>query len=54
MASGKLALLVGGWFAVTAALVGSSGIAGERGSVALLATGAAIALALTRGPRSVR
>jgi hypothetical protein len=48
---GKAVLLVGGWLALTAALVGSSGIAGEAASVGLLAFAAAVALAITRGPR---
>jgi hypothetical protein len=54
MPCSKLVLLVGSWLALTAALLGGSGIAGEGASVALLATGAAIALAVTRGPRGAR
>jgi hypothetical protein len=50
----KATLLVGGWFALTATLVGTSGIAGETTSNVLLVLGAAVALILSRGPREAR
>lgn len=50
MLTSKAALLVGGWFALAAALVGTSGIAGETASDVLLVLGAMVALALSRGP----
>ena len=50
----KAVLLIGGWAALTAALVGSSGIVGETASATLLVAGAAVALLLSRGPRTER
>ena len=50
----KAALLLGGWLALTAALVGTSGIAGETTSNVLLLLGAMIALAIVRGPKELR
>jgi hypothetical protein len=47
----KALLLAGGWFALTAALVATSGIAGEATSNLLLVSGAVVALILSRGPR---
>jgi hypothetical protein len=52
--SSKLALLLGGWLALTSALVGGSGIAGETVSGGLVVFGAGLALAITRGPRRAR
>ncbi len=54
MLTSKAVLLIGGWLALTAALVGTSGIAGDTASNALLVGGAAIALVLSRGPRADR
>ncbi len=54
MLTSKATLLVGGWLALTAALVGTSGIAGEGTSNVLLVLGALIALGLSRGPRESR
>ena len=50
----KVALWVGGWFAVTAALVGTSGLAGDTISKVLLVAGALVALTLSHGPREQR
>jgi hypothetical protein len=47
-------LLVGGWIAVACALIATSGLAGTALSQVLLASGAAIALTLTRSSRSGR
>jgi hypothetical protein len=44
-------LLVGGWVAVVCALLATSGLAGTALSHILLASGAVIALTLTRGSR---
>jgi hypothetical protein len=44
-------LLAGGWLAVAFALVAMSGLASAAASQILLASGAAIALVLTRGGR---
>jgi hypothetical protein len=44
-------LLAGGWVAVALALVATSGLASVVTSQILLASGAAIALVLTRGGR---
>ena len=44
-------LLVGGWIAVVCALLATSGLAGTALSHILLASGAVIALTLTRGGR---
>jgi hypothetical protein len=44
-------LLAGGWVAVALALVATSGLASVVTSQILLASGAAIALMLTRGGR---
>ena len=44
-------LLVGGWVAVAFALVATSGLASVAASQILLASGAVIALTLTRGSR---
>ena len=51
MLASKATLLIGGWFALTAALVGSSGIAGDQASGILLVLGAMVALLLCRGPQ---
>jgi hypothetical protein len=50
----KAMLLIGGWLALTATLVGTSGITGEAASRALLIAGAVVALLLSRGPRTQR
>jgi hypothetical protein len=44
-------LLAGGWVAIVLALVATSGLAGTATSPILLASGAVIALTLTRGGR---
>jgi hypothetical protein len=44
-------LLVGGWVAVAFALVATSGLASAAATQILLASGAAIALMLTKGSR---
>lgn len=54
MLTSKATLLLGGWMALTAALVGCSGIAGETASSALLVFGAIVALTLVRGPKESR
>jgi len=50
----KAALLVGGWLALTATLIGTSGMAGDTASNILLVIGAAVALVLSRGPRETQ
>jgi membrane associated rhomboid family serine protease len=50
----KAMLFIGGWLALTATLVGTSGIAGDAASSALLIGGAVVALVLSRGPRTQR
>ena len=54
MLTSKATLLIGGWLALTATLVGTSGITGETTSNVLLVAGAAVALILSRGPREAR
>ena len=54
MLTSRAGLPIGGWFALTAALVGGSGIAGESASNVLLLAGAMVALVLVRGPRESR
>ncbi len=54
MLTSKAALLVGGWLSLTAALVGTSGIAGETTSTVLLVLGGVVALAISRGPKETR
>lgn len=54
MLTSKAVLLLGGWLALTATLVGTSGIAGETASGVLLVLGAMIALLLSRGPKESR
>ena len=44
-------LVAGGWVAVAFAVVAMSGLAGVAASQILLASGASLALALTRGHR---
>jgi hypothetical protein len=47
----KSLLLAGGVAAIAAALIAASGLAGPKTSQVLLATGAMIALSLTKGSR---
>lgn len=51
MLTSKGMLLAGGWVAVVFALVATSGLASVAASQILLASGAVIALMLTRGSR---
>ena len=51
MLTSKGMLLAGSWVAVVFALVATSGLAGVGASQILLASGAVIALMLTRGSR---
>ena len=51
MLTSKGMLLAGGWVAVAFALVATSGLASAAASQILLASGAGIALMLTRGSR---
>ena len=51
MLTSKGLLLAGCWIAVVFALVATSGLASNATSQVLLASGAAIALTLTRGSR---
>ena len=52
MRTGRLIVLAGCWAAVAAALIATSGAANPATSQILLASGAMIALSLTRLPRS--
>ena len=51
MLTSKGLLIVGSWLAVVFALLATSGLASSATSQVLLASGAAIALTLTRGSR---
>ncbi len=51
MLTSKGLLLAGGWLAVVFALVAASGLTSVAASQILLASGAVIALTLTRGSR---
>ena len=51
MLTSKALLLAGGWAAVVAALLATSGLASPGASQVLLASGAMIALTLAKGSR---